>query len=367
MGSWALHPSGFDYWSPELFRMHGLNPGRRPPTVQEYLDCIHPQDRESMARLIEELSVTASPFDATKRIVRPDGEARYIRYLGVPVFENQSLKKYVGSALDVTGHELVTQELRRREAYLAEAQRLSRTGSFGWKPREGEHVWSDETYRIFECDPSIKPTLEMLLQRVHPDDVALAEQVIARAATGLDFEEEFRLLMPSGAIKHIHVRAHSQRDNSGNVELIGAVTDVTARKTTDDKIRRFVDAGILGIFIANLEGAIVEANQAFLKMLQYRREELVSGRLRWADLEAPPDLRERDQHAMTEALANGFFQTYEKEFLRRDGSRVPVLLGGAMFPGENEGVVFALDLSEQKRAEKKDPLSRRWKSGKSWT
>src|SRR6185436_20618485 len=100
-------------------------------------DCIHPQDRDSMANLTKGLSTKASPFDATKRIVRPNGEVRYIRCVGAPVVENQSLKKYIGSAIDVTEHELATQELRRREAYLAEAQKLSHTGSFGWKPDSG--------------------------------------------------------------------------------------------------------------------------------------------------------------------------------------------------------------------------------------
>ena len=164
-GNWAFDHAGFAYWSPELFRMHGLDPTRKPPTVQEYLDCVHPRDRESVADLIKGLSAKASPFDATKRIVRPNGEVRYIRCVGVPVFEDQSLKKYVGSALDITEHELVTQELRRREAYLAEAQRLSHTGSFGWKPDSGEIVWSDETYRIFEYDRAEKPTLNMVFQR----------------------------------------------------------------------------------------------------------------------------------------------------------------------------------------------------------
>src|SRR6202030_2028477 len=126
----------------------------------------------------------ASPFDATKRIVRPDGEVRYIRCVGAPAVENQSLKKYVGSALDVTEHELATQELRRREAYLAEAQRLSHTGSFGWKPDSGEIVWSDETYRIFEYHRAEKPTLNMVFQRIHPHDRALAQHVIEGVSPG---------------------------------------------------------------------------------------------------------------------------------------------------------------------------------------
>src|SRR5882724_3159706 len=119
-GSWAFDSAGFDYWSPELFRIYGLDPASKAPTVQEYLDCIHPEDRKFMANLIKRVLVEASPFDVTKRIVRPNGEVRYCRCVGAPVFENQTLKKYVGTAIDVTEHELLAQELRRREAYLAE-------------------------------------------------------------------------------------------------------------------------------------------------------------------------------------------------------------------------------------------------------
>jgi formate hydrogenlyase transcriptional activator len=238
MGSWAFDPAGFDYWSPELFRMYGLDPSRKPPTVQEYLDCIHPQDREFMANLIQGFWAKASPFDATKRIVRPNGEIRYIRCVGVPAGENESLKMCVGSAIDVTENELITRELRRREAYLAEAQKLSHTGSFGWKTDSGEIVWSDETYRIFEYDRAEKPTLNMVFQRIHPHDRALAQQVIEGVSRSPDFEHEYRLVLPSGAIKHIHVRAHALPDSSGNIEVIGAVTDITERKTAEEALRR---------------------------------------------------------------------------------------------------------------------------------
>src|SRR6202047_3150339 len=219
MGSWAFDPDGFYYWSPELFRMHGLDPAGKPPSVPEYLDRVHPHDRESMADLIKGILAEASPFDAIKRIVRPNGEVRYIRCVGAPVAENQSLKEYVGSAIDVTEQELLTQELRRREAYLAEAQRLSLTGSFGGKPDRGEIVWSDETYRIFEYDRAEKPTLDMVFQRMHPHDRARAQQVIEGVSRSTDFEHEYRLVMPSRAIKHIHVRAHALPDSCGNIEV----------------------------------------------------------------------------------------------------------------------------------------------------
>jgi PAS domain S-box-containing protein len=352
LGSWALDPAGFEYWSPELFRMHGLNPARKPPTVQEYLKFLHPQDREAVADLIKGLAARASPFDATKRIVRPNGEVRYIRCVGAPAVEGEGVKKYVGSALDVTEHELVTQELRRREAYLAEAQRLSHTGSFGWRPESGEIVWSNETYRIFEYDSTVKPTIASAMDRIHPQDRERVQQVIDRATQiAADFENECRLLLPDGRVKHIHAIAHAVRDASGDCEFIGAVTDITERKTAEDRIQRLVEAGILGIFFANVEGQILDANQAFLQMLQYDRQDLVSGRLRWADL-TPAEWRERDEHSLREFLETGVFH-YEKEYFRKDGSRVPVLVGGARLQNPKEGVVFVLDLSEQKRAEEK--------------
>ncbi len=147
MGSWAFDRDGFYYWSPELFRMHGLDPASKPPSLQEYLDFLHPQDRESMANLIKGILANDSSFDTIKRIVRPSGEVRYIRCVGATVLENQNLKKYVGSALDVTEHELLTQELRRREAYLAEAQKLSQTGSWAWNPATGEPGYWSKGYR----------------------------------------------------------------------------------------------------------------------------------------------------------------------------------------------------------------------------
>jgi len=199
-----------------------LDPASKPPNVQEYLDRVHPHDRGSMADLIKGILAKASPFDATKRIVRPDGEVRYIRCVSGPVIENQSLKKYVGSAIDVTEHELLTQELRRREAYLTEAQRLSHTGSFGWRPDTGEIVWSDETHRIFEYDRYVKPTIDSLAQRVHPEDRADFKEVTNRALTGAtDFEHAYRLLLPDGRVKHVHAIAHLLQDASGNREFVG--------------------------------------------------------------------------------------------------------------------------------------------------
>jgi len=242
MGSWAFDAAGFDYWSPELFRIYGLEPSSTAPTVEEYLNCIHPADREFMANLIKRILAEASPFDATKRIVRPDGEVRYIRCVGAPVVENQKLKRYVGSALDVTEHELLTQELQRREAYLAEAQRLSHTGSFGWNLATGELVWSDESFRILGYKPTVKPTLDLILQRVHPDDRSLVEETIEKVKKGASVDFEHRFLMPDGSVKHVHVIGRRLTVDSPNeAEIVGTVMDITTRKKAFEEIKALRD------------------------------------------------------------------------------------------------------------------------------
>jgi PAS domain S-box-containing protein len=130
-----------------------------------------------------------------------------------------------------------------------------------------------------------------------------------------------------------------------NTRLYGDLQEREAR------VRRLVDSNIVGVLIWNFDGQILEANDAFLGMLQYGREDLVSGGVRWTDL-TPAEWREQDERAIADLKSTGTVQPYEKEFLRKDGSRVPVLLGAALFdPRGNEGVAFAFDLSEQRHAD----------------
>src|SRR5262249_33010946 len=129
------------------------------------------------------------------------------------------------------------EELRRSQEYSSEAQRLSHTGSFGWKPDTGEIIWSDETFRIFEFEPTSTVTVERINQRTHPDDRLAALEVIDRATrerTELDLEH--RLLMPSGCVKYVHVAGRPSIDEGGCLEFVGAVTDITERKRAEQRL-----------------------------------------------------------------------------------------------------------------------------------
>jgi len=134
---------------------------------------------------------------------------------------------------------LLNKKLQQSEAYLSEAQRLSHTGSFGWQASTGVLVWSEETFRIFEYEPTMKPTVQMVIQRTHPEDLALIERTIRGAAQdGKGFDCEHRLLMPDGSVKHLHIAAHARGKQSGKFELIGSVMDITESKRAQEALRQ---------------------------------------------------------------------------------------------------------------------------------
>jgi PAS domain S-box-containing protein len=148
-----------------------------------------------------------------------------------------------------------------------------------------------------------------------------------------------------GRVTVLKVLASQAAISLENTRLYRDLEDREAR------IRRLVEANVVGVVMWALDGAIIGANQAFLHMVQYGDEDLASGRVRWTDL-TPAEWCDRDERAIAELKAGGVFQPYEKEYFRKDGSRVPVLLAGALFEGSrNEGVAFVLDLTDQKQAE----------------
>src|ERR1035438_4619877 len=150
-----------------------------------------------------------------------------------------SVQRALREATQKAERNRAAEALRQSETYLAEAQRLSHTGSFGWQPSTGEIIWSEETFRIFQYDPNTTPTVELLLQRVHPEDAAFVEQTIERAAQDAkDFDHEYRLVMQDGSVKYVHVVAHALGDRSDGIEFVGAVMDVTAVRRTEEALRR---------------------------------------------------------------------------------------------------------------------------------
>jgi formate hydrogenlyase transcriptional activator len=267
----------------------------------------------------------ASGCVVTKRIVQSDGEVRYVRYVAVPIVENGVLKRIVGTAMDVTEHEHLTQELQRREAYLAEAQKLNHTGSFGWKVSSGEIFWSDETFRIFQCNPRTNPTVEFVLSRVHPDDRSLVQQQIDRASRdGKGFDFEHRLQAPDGSIKHVRMTAHPSRDSLGNLEFLGAVTDVSEQRQAEAvirererEVRQIVDLApqLVSVFGPGRER--LYANRMVLDYLGTGPDEWLQ---RSPGTHIHPDDSERVKACWDRALGSGSGYDVELRLRKHDGS-----------------------------------------------
>jgi len=276
VGSWEYHPDGSALrWSAMLYEIFGLDPAKEPPNFEESLLLVHPDDREVIGQSAAHRLAEGEIFDHRFRMIRPDGKTRVIREVGTPVYENGIVTRYFGACIDITEDERKTEALRRSEAYLAEAQRLSQTGSFGWNPRTGEIFWSEETFRIFEYDHTAAPTIELVLQRVHPEDAALVKQAIERASLDRkDFDFEHRLLMPDGSVKHLHVAAHALRDESASIEFAGAITDVTSAKQAGDRIRRIINTVPGLVWSARADGEVDFFNQRLLDYMGMTMEQV---------------------------------------------------------------------------------------------
>jgi PAS domain S-box-containing protein len=325
-----------------------------------HIPFLHPDDREGARKAWPANMRTGEASEFSFRVRNAEGGYRWFLSRVEPLRASDgTLLQWVGVNLDIEELKRAEQALRRSEADLAEAQRLSHTGSFGWTPSTGELRWSDEAFRILEYDPSVKPTIERVLERIYPDERAMIRQLIDELSHGeKDFDVTHRLLMPDGAVKFVHVLSHALKDAARNLEVVGALMDVTENTCLyrdlaerEAKIRRLVEANIIGVFIGDFDGRILEANDAFLRIVGYDREDLAAGRINWKDL-TPRDWRERDAQWIEEHKRTGVRPPIEKEYFRKDGRRVPVLLGSAAFEeGGNQSVAFVLDLTERKQSE----------------
>jgi len=259
---------------------------------------------------------------------------------------------------DVTGRRQAEENLRRSQAYLSEAQRLSHTGSFGWQVPAGEIFWSEETYHIFGYDRAVQPTLDMLLQRVHPDDRALVRQLNNWASDeGTNFETEYRLLMPDGTLKYLHVIAHGLKHLSGNLEVVGAVTDITAAKQaeqalrqTEEQWRDVFENNPTMYFMVDAAGKVMAVNPFGAEQLGYNIDELIGQPVL-------NDFHNSDREAVVRNIAACFEQlgqakSWEARKVRKDGKVLWVreTAKGVSRANGPIALVACEDITEQKRA-----------------
>jgi PAS domain S-box-containing protein len=248
------------------------------------------------------------------------------RQPGVPTPTHQRVIAEVTHLASVAiAHTHSETALRRSEAYLAEAQRLSRTGSFGWEVSSGTLFWSKATFAILDYPEQTKPTLELAFQRVHPDDLSFVQETIERASRdGADLDFEHRLLLQDGSVKHVHVLAHAVKNAAGGLEFMGAVSDVTAARVAEEKIRRseteyrqIIDAIPQLIVAMSPVGQILYANQSVLESTGLTMHDVLADDFR-ARLFHPEDL-ERLRQERHQGMTQGTPFELEMRARMKDG------------------------------------------------
>jgi PAS domain S-box-containing protein len=315
MGTWASRDLGISwsddlnfYWSAEVYKIFGLDPKNGTPSLQQYLAAIHPQDRASLAETLKMMHEQRCGCDITKRIVLPDGEIRYVRCVGIPVVEDGVFEGFQGTTMDVTEQELLTQELRREQAYLSDAQSMAHIGSWVYNPVTHKLLHSsDENARLYGFDPSQGPIpAERFFDTLHVEDAPWVNAALERAVLeGKDYYlDEYRIHHTDGSIRYL--RAVGRRNASGEFgEYVGVTMDITERKHAEMERERLrqLEADLAHINRLNMMGELAAALAHEIKQPIAASITSANACLRWLAHD-PPNL-ERARAAATRIKQDG--------------------------------------------------------------
>ena len=232
--------SGEIYWSEETYKIFEHDRVAKP-TLEWIMQRIHPDDRDRVQQTLDRASGAGADFDLENRLLMADGSVKYVHVLGRALKTSAENLEFVGAVTDVTAAKQAEEELRHREAELLEAQRLSHTGSWKHDIASGRVIVSPEVYRIFGVRPDeVQSNTEFWLNRNHPEDAKRIQELFEKSEIQkTDYEADYRIVLPDGAVKHLHAIGHPIVNEKGDlVEFVGTVMDVTAAKQAEEKIRQ---------------------------------------------------------------------------------------------------------------------------------
>jgi len=387
MCSWAYDlSSGMVTFSPEAKRIYDIKSDQDICAADFFLDGFHPEDRPVQEETVRRALLDKTGYEASFRFVLPDGSIKHIYSVAHPVL-NQSgeLVEYFGIGMDVTEQwkaraelEKAFEEIKRRtealqrsEAYLAEAQKLTHTGSWVVRIPQMENVyWSKEMYRIFGLDPDSTPPTE-IGRRLYPEDAPYFKDAIEHAIRDrTDFEADYRILLPNGAVKYIHAVGYPVVNASGDViELVGTLMDVTQQhearaalqaafeqiKAEQTELRRMTDAVASYIYVLRPDGTALYANQTVLDYTGLTLEDVQREDQR-ARVFHPEDL-ERLREERQEAFARGKPFELEQRALGKDGNYRWFLVRFNPLRDDHGNIIrwyaTGTDIEDRKRAEER--------------
>jgi PAS domain S-box-containing protein len=361
MGSWDWDiQTGQVTWSTNLEHLFGMAAGSFDGQYETVKSMIHPDDLPWVEQAIHRALYEQEDYNIGFRFIKPDGTVRWALGLGRVFYDAD------GNPVGMTGVDMDISERKQVEAALQASERRFRDMADNapmmiWvADSTGCCTYLSKTWYEFTGQTEANSLQLGWLNAVHPDDYEGSRDAFLRANEHHEaFRLEYRLRRRDGEYRWALDAANPWFGENGEFKgYIGSVIDISDRKQAESalvineaRLQGFVDANVVGILYGDIHGDIYEANDELLRIIGYTQEDLRAGRLRWIDI-TPPEYLPLDEQGIAEARANGACTPYEKEYICKDGSRVPVLIGYSLVGESREDtVVFILDLSARKQAE----------------
>jgi len=309
---------------------------------------------------MQQAGLTGQEVEGEFEFVFSEDDVQFIYGKAAPLRDHTgTIRGAIGAFIDITERKQTEEALRQKQEWLDLAQAVGKIGSFEWNIATNVNIWTKELEAIYGLQPGeFGGTYEDWKKWVHPDDLDQAHTDILNALKTGEFFTDFRVVWRDGSIHWLHARAKVYYDREGKpLRMVGVNVDISDRKQVEEalmqsecRLRQLLQSSIIGIIEAEPD-KITFANDAFLQMLGYTQEDVLAGKLRWQDM-TPPEYIELDQAKVEEVFVSGVCTPFEKEYIRKDGSRVPILLGATLLTRSPfRWVCFVLDLSKRKQTE----------------
>ncbi|WP_051469973.1 PAS domain S-box protein [Fischerella sp. PCC 9605] len=363
LGSWQLDlVTGVLDSSDRCKANFGLSP-EAELSYERLFELIHPDDRLYVQKTVAIAIAQRIDYNAEYRTIWLDGSVHWIIARGRALYDaNGQPLRMIGVTLDITDRKQTEEALRQSEEQLRLACEGANLGLWHWDVQSDTLTWTDQCKALFGLPRDTEMSYQVFLDTLHPEDRQRIHEMRPLLESGqlVRHEIEYRTVWPDGTVHWIAARGNATYDADGKpISSMGVAFDISDRKfaeialsQSEARFRRTFECNMVPMGIWTRSGGILQANDALLDLVGYTRQELEAGQINWQTI-TPPEWLPLDERSLAEIATRGLSAPFEKEYIHKNGHRIPIFIGGASFLDDAEsGIFFAIDLSDRKCRER---------------